>query len=178
VAARKTGDALEPYNRLSRGVSVLLEAWNAAGPRAQSLAAALNTDPSAADSLRALADRAATDDAGAEWLRDRLEHFLREDDRPLRAMAAFATRDEEVLAELSSASQSDAERLLRNQVPATSALAASARARGAFAAASFGAGFGGAVWALVQAEDAERFSQEWHPDAFVMHAGLPLADLS
>ena len=178
VAARKTGDALEPYNRLSRGVSKLLEAWNAEGPRAQSLAAALKSDSAAVDRLRALIERAATPDAPAEWLRDRLEHFVREDDRPLRAMAAFAAGDEQVLGELSSASQSDAERLLGNQVPATSALAASARTHGAFAAASFGAGFGGAVWALAHAEEAERFAQQWHPDAFVMHAGLPLTDLS
>lgn len=178
VVARKTGEALEPYNRLSRGVSRLLEAWNADGPRAHSLADALNSDPTAADSLRALADRAATEDAPAEWLRNRLEHFLREDDRPLRAMRAFGARDEQTLGELSSASQSDAERLLRNQVPATSALARSARAHGAFAASNFGAGFGGAVWALVHDGDAERFADRWHADAFIMHAGVPLTDLS
>jgi galactokinase len=178
VPARKTGDALEPYNRLSRGVSRLLETWNTEGPRALSLAAALKSDRSAIDRLRALADRAATPDMPAEWLRERLEHFLREDGRPLPAMAAFAARDHKTIGELASESQSDAERLLRNQVLATSALATSARTHGAFAAASFGAGFGGAVWALMHAGDAEGFAQKWHPDAFVVHAGLPLTDLS
>jgi galactokinase len=159
-------------------VSRLLDAWNAEAPRAHSLAAALTTDPAAVDRLRALADRAATPDAPAEWLRDRLEHFLREDKRPLQAMAAFAASDEPALGELSAASQSDAERLLGNQVPATSALAVSARTLGAFAAASFGAGFGGAIWALVHASEADGFAEKWHPDAFVMHAGVPLTDLS
>ena len=178
VAARKTGEAREPYNRLSAGVARLLEAWNAEGPRAVSLAAAVKTGPAAADRLRELADRAATTDMPAAWLRDRLEHFLREDERPLRAMAAFAGKDERTIGDLATASQRDAEHLLGNQVPATSALAASARTLGAFAACSFGAGFGGAVWSLVHAADAERFAAAWHRDAFVMHAGLPLSDLS
>jgi galactokinase len=178
VAARKTGEALEPYNRLSRGVSILLEAWNADGPRRLSLAAALKTGPGAAQRLRELADRAATPETPAPWLRDRLEHFLREDERPLQAMAAFAASDERTLGDLSSASQREAEGLLGNQVPATAALAASARTHGAFAASSFGAGFGGAVWALAHVDDAERFAQKWHQDAFVIHAGLPLTDLS
>lgn len=178
VAARKTGEAREPYNRLSAGISRLLEAWNADGPRAISLAAALKAGPEAAARLRALAERAATPGMSAQWLRDRLEHFLHEDERPLQAMAAFAAKDERAIGELASASQADAERLLGNQVPATSALAGSARMLGAFAASSFGAGFGGAVWALVPSDEADHFAGKWHRDAFVMHGGLPLTDLS
>jgi len=178
AAARKTGEAREPYNRLSAGVVRLLDTWNADGPRALSLAAALKSGPGSVDRLRTLAERAATPEAAAAWLRDRLDHFIREDERAPIALAAFGRKDAHVLGELSAASQADAETLLKNQVPATSALAASARKLGAFAACSFGAGFGGAVWALVQSVEAADFAQRWHRDAFVMHTGLPLTDLS
>jgi galactokinase len=54
-----------------------------------------------------------------------------------------------------------AEHALRNQVPETSFLARSARERGAVAASAFGAGFGGAVWAMVRTADAEAFVDDW-----------------
>ena len=114
----------------------------------------------------------------AAWLRDRLDHFIREDARIIDALTAFTNRDASTLGRLSADSQRDAEILLNNQVPATSQLAASARKLGAFAACNFGAGFGGAVWALVQASDAQRFAADWHPDAFIMTAALPLTELS
>lgn len=41
------------------------------------------------------------------------------------------------------------------------ALAALAREVGAFGASSFGAGFGGSVWAAVPTADAPRFGEEW-----------------
>ena len=178
VAARKTGEAREPYNRLSAGAALLLDAWNHDGGRAVSLAEALRTGDRAVDRLKTLADGAGTADAPAPWLRDRLEHFVREDARILPALTAFAERDAGTLGELSKGSQSDAESLLGNQVPATSSLAATARERGAFAACSFGAGFGGAVWALIDAAEAEAFAPRWHPQAFVMTPGLPLSELS
>jgi galactokinase len=54
-----------------------------------------------------------------------------------------------------------AEYALRNQVAETSFLARAARERGAAAASAFGAGFGGAVWAMVATADAEAFVDEW-----------------
>ena len=178
VAARKTGAAREPYNRLSRGTSLLLDAWNAEGPRMISLAAALNSSPTATDRVRMLTDRTASPEMPASWLRDRLQHFLREDARTLEALSAFERADARTLGELAGDSQRDAELLLGNQVPATSALAASARTLGAFAASSFGAGFGGSVWALVEADEAEPFARKWHTRAFVAGTAPPLTDLS
>jgi galactokinase len=178
VAARKTGEALEPYNRLSAAMGLLLDAWNAEGPRVLSVAAALKVDSGAGERLRKLSDRAATAEAPAPWLRERLEHFVREDTRALLALDAFNGADADALGRLSAESQADAEQLLKNQVPATAALAASARTLGAFAASSFGAGFGGAVWALVDADEADAFARKWHEAAFVMTAGPPLTDLS
>ena len=69
--------------------------------------------------------------------------------------------DTTALGGLAQESQDDAERLLRNQTPETSALVAIARRLGAFAASSFGAGFGGSVWALVGKEDAGSFPPRW-----------------
>jgi galactokinase len=62
---------------------------------------------------------------------------------------------------LAQATQEDAERLLQNQIPETSALAALALECGAFAASSFGAGFGGSVWALASASEAEEVLRVW-----------------
>ena len=51
------------------------------------------------------------------------------------------------------------------------ALARAAREHGALAASSFGAGFGGSVWALVERAAAEDFATRWHQDAFVADPG-------
>lgn len=178
VIARKTGEAKEPYNRLAAGIARLLEAWNREFPRAVSLAAALRSGPTAAEQLRHLAPRAATGDAPADWLRDRLEHFIREDGRIADAVSAFSSADAAGLGTLAADSQRDAEILLGNQVPETIELAASARRNGAIAACSFGAGFGGAVWALAPAADADSFARRWHPHAFVMMPSLPVTELT
>ena len=58
-------------------------------------------------------------------------------------------------------SQVLAERLLGNQVPETIALARLAREHGALAASAFGAGFGGSVWALVDAQARAGFLDRW-----------------
>ena len=177
VAARKTGGAREPYNHLAAGVQLLLDQWNRVSPRAISLAAALKSDATAAERLRTLAAQAETAEAPAAWLRDRLDHFIREDARVVDALAAFANADPARLGALSADSQRDAEILLRNQVPATSKLAAEARKQGAFAACSFGAGFGGAVWALVPTAEADAFAPRWHADAFVMTPAQPVTEV-
>ena len=70
-------------------------------------------------------------------------------------------------------SQQDAERLIDNQIPATSDLVATALDRGAFAASSFGAGFGGSVWALVDRASARTFANDWDSAAFLANPGPP-----
>jgi galactokinase len=94
-------------------------------------------------------------------LERRLTHFVNEDARTAAAVEAFRGTRRDRIGTLSSDSQSDAERLLQNQVPETTRLAAMARTLGAFGASSFGAGFGGSVWALVQKNDAPEFSAKW-----------------
>lgn len=101
----------------------------------------------------------------------RLEQFEKENGRVIAAADAFARADIDAIADLAAASQRDADRLLGNQVPETRDLVALALARGAGAASSFGAGWGGSVWALVRQADAQGFAAEWteayrrrHPD--------------
>jgi galactokinase len=45
-------------------------------------------------------------------------------------------------------------------------LARSAREEGALAASAFGAGFGGSVWAMCRASDADAFSRRWEARYF------------
>ena len=97
----------------------------------------------------------------APELRARLSHFVRENARPVRAAVAFRDADEAALGQLAADSQREAHELLGNQIPETIMLAELARHAGAFASSSFGAGFGGSVWAAVRAVDAQRFGQEW-----------------
>jgi len=162
VAADKTGTAKERFNRLARAARALVEIWNRRhGTSYSAVARALEESDEAADELFALiaADRDVS--ADAVLLRSRLQHFLREDRRVGDALHAFTERDSQALADLSAASQADAETLLGNQVDETVALASLAPERGAFAATAFGAGFGGSVWALVDAQQAAEFSATW-----------------
>jgi galactokinase len=149
VAAEKTGNALDSYNRLATGASILLELWNRAEAPAGSLAAALTSDDTAADRLRAIVRGASIDGWPREALEARLEHFIREDARVLEAVAAFRDGNASDVGKLAAASQRDAEHTLRNQMDRTVALTRLAVECGAFAARSFGAGFGGSVWAMV-----------------------------
>ena len=184
VMSSKTGSSLEPYNRLARGAQLLLELWSGAEAPAPSLGAALASAPGAADRLRVLVRRSSIVSGlpglagwSAEALERRLDHFIREDARIPEAFVAFRDADAARLTSLSDESQGDAESLLGNQVPESIALARRARQLGAFAARSFGAGFGGSVWALVQRAEAEAFAQSWHPGAFVAPPSPSLTQL-
>jgi galactokinase len=175
IQSAKTGNAQGAYNNLARGAEVLLELWNASQPPAVSLGAALGSG--SVETLRDLVRGSSIAQWPADVLEKRLEHFIREDSRVPDAVDAFGAADIPRLSALADASQSEAESLLGNQVPETIALARSARELGAFAACSFGAGFGGSVWALVD-RDAAAFARRWHAGAFVAKPGPPLTELS
>jgi galactokinase len=80
------------------------------------------------------------------------------------AADAIRDRDWAKLGALVDRSQVLAESVLRNQVPETIHLTRSGRELGAVAASAFGAGFGGAVWAMVPGSDANRFVAAWRAD--------------
>jgi len=177
VKSEKTGAARDSYNRLARGVAVLLELWNGAESPCTSLGAALESGPPAVERLRDLVRRSAIPEWPPGALEKRLDHFVREDSRVLEAMAAFRESDATRLSSAAAQSQADAEALLENQVPDTMALARAAREHGALAACSFGAGFGGSVWAVVERRAADDFAAAWYPRAFVADPGPPLTEL-
>ncbi len=176
VASRKTGAEMHKYNRLSAGTHALLQLWNGSRPAAQSLGA-ITTLPADTSRLRELIARSRIGDWDAGALERRLDHFLREDARVEAAVDAVRRADAPRVGQLAADSQADAETLLGNQIPETSLLARSARELGAFAACSFGAGFGGSVWALIGRASADDFAQRWHRGAFVAMPGPPLVQL-
>ncbi len=77
------------------------------------------------------------------------------------ALTAFEAADGAALGRLAVESQQRAETALRNQVPETMFLARSAMACGAHAASAFGAGFGGAVWAVCDTSAVPELTRRW-----------------
>ena len=161
VTAEKTGAARDAYNRLAQAAAVLLELWNANTAPAASLAGALASSDGAESRLKDLVDRSDVPTWPRDALQRRLRHFGEETRIVLDAVRAFEHADAAALGELSDRSQANADRLLENQVPETRTLVRAARGCGAYAARSFGAGFGGSVWALVPADAASHFEGEW-----------------
>ena len=185
VAAQKAGVAREAYNRLADGTQILLRLWNEQPEqRADSLRAALvRADQGAiekrhVDRLRQLIARSRVPGWSSDALLKRFDHFIREDSRTMEAVDAFKRGDGNRIGQFAADSQADAEMLLGNQITETIALADRARKVGAFAARSFGAGFGGSVWALVDSDRAEEFARQWTSDAFVAIPGPPLVELT
>jgi galactokinase len=161
IAASKSGAVREVYNRLSGAIAELQRLWSTYEGPCASLAAALSADATAGDRLRALIHRHPVQGWTSDALERRLAHFEIETALVGDAVTAIERTDTLALGQIADASQLRAERLLGNQTPETAALARAARETGAFAASSFGAGFGGAVWALVEAGSAEEFAQYW-----------------
>jgi galactokinase len=164
VHADKAGSVRDDYNRASLGTRALLACWNAAAETpAPSLAAALAQDGALPRLQELIASRTPAGYA-PDALMQRLSHFVAEDARVPDAARAFAMTDTRALGLLSRDSQREADEWLGNQVPETRALAAAAFDTGAWAASSFGAGFGGSVWALVPTRDAQAFAKTWLAD--------------
>jgi galactokinase len=165
VPAEKAGAAQALYNRASQSARALLDMWNAAHPPQASLFRALESGCDAALELGRLIGRESVGPSRTEWgveaLERRLAHFLGEDGRVPEAVRAFREENEHRLGVLAEGSQADAETLLGNQIPETSALAHLARDAGAWAACAFGAGFGGSVWALTNRDRASELGNQW-----------------
>ena len=162
VTATKTGNARARYNRVADSTRALVRAWNAASGREDAtLADALASAPDAGDRLQRLAEQGAEEFDG-EYLGPRFAQF-REEVEVIVPGVGDSLRDGDLaaLGTLVDRSMAMAEYALRNQVPETSFLARAARERGAVAASAFGAGFGGAVWAMVPADDADAFVDAW-----------------
>ena len=162
VQADKAGSVMHLYNRAANGAQALLAIWNRRAARpAPSLADALTSSPDAIDQLTAWLEPSPDGAFSTADLDKRLRHFARETARGPLAQAAFRAADRAALGLLSAESQREADTLLGNQIPETILMAKLAGDLGAFAASSFGAGFGGSVWAAVPVADATAFGEEW-----------------
>ena len=144
VHATKTGNAKAAYNRLADAMRL------EAGSR----------KPEAGRSK--MEDGRSTTEAPPANVIERRAQF-REETEVIVPGVGDAIRDREwnALGSLVDRSQALAESVLRNQVPETIHLARTAREYGALAASAFGAGFGGAVWAMIPRDDSDRFMAAW-----------------
>ncbi len=156
LLAEKTGSALVSYNQASSRTSEIVTAWNAATGRSDvTIGDALKSDEDATEGLRSVVSH-------SPELVSRLRAFLTESEEIIPAATqALETGDLATFGQLSDLSQRNADQQLGNQVPETNRLQELARELGADGSTSFGAGFGGSVWALTRTADAEAFSSEW-----------------
>ncbi|HJZ69252.1 MAG TPA: galactokinase family protein [Blastocatellia bacterium] len=163
VTAEKTGAALEKYNRVSLRAAEVLALWRSVTAQADAtLWAAASSSPDASSRIRELLLKSRSSSFSPKELIDRFDQLILECGEIIPGAAdALAAGNIQILGDLVDQSQRAAERLLGNQVPETVALARLARELGAAAASAFGAGFGGSVWALVEAERADSLMSEW-----------------
>jgi galactokinase len=161
VVANKLGGARARYNRASLAAGRILGIWQStSGTDDLTLAAVATRSQDSLDRLRTALRHESS--AESTWLLDRFEQFRLESEILIpQASDALARHDLTGFGELVDESQTAAEQLLGNQVPATIWLAQRARSLGAYAASAFGAGFGGSVWALVDRHEAGQFANRW-----------------
>jgi galactokinase len=160
VQAKKSGAALAPYNRLSTLADEAAAAWREISGRAA---------PTLGDALAAVGGSRLESDLAAARpgvegaaIRRRARHFVVESVEVLpAAVEAVAAADAAALGRAAARSQEAAERWLGNQVAETIGLVRLAREQGAVAASAFGAGFGGATWAVVSGAAAAGFLERW-----------------
>lgn len=165
VRANKIGSARDRYNRTAGALRALLDAWNRAeGTNLRSVAAALESGHGAREGFARLAT-AGVGGFEPRYLLGRFQQFLDETEVVVPTAAnALAQGDLRAFAAAVARSQSGAETGLQNQVPETIALARIALIHNAVAASAFGAGFGGAVWAMVPERFADSFLADWRQD--------------
>jgi galactokinase len=161
VVADKAGTARDRFNEASRAAAALVALWNTHARRPARTLVDIVAQVGAVAELEALIRRGGPVGFAPAALIRRLAHFVAEDGRILDALAAFGDTDAPALQALARASQADAETLLQNQTEETSALARLAREYGAIGACSFGAGFGGSVWAVAPLPEIDEFAERW-----------------
>ena len=94
-------------------------------------------------------------------LKTRFLHFEKEQYLVHQTVLAFERQSWSDVGNLLQSSQQAASSLLGNQVPETDYLAQIALQQDALASSAFGAGFGGAVWALLPKLKADTFLEKW-----------------
>lgn len=168
VKAAKTGDAKEKYNRVSLMVSEIVNAWRG---EEETLAEIITRN--GIDAVeRLIADNEFK--FPKPMLVDRVRQFYAENYALMDQVSEFVAAGHiDRIGGLIDISQRNAERYLGNQTGETIFLQRSARELGAVAASAFGAGFGGSVYALVEASSANTFRESWRRrfiDKFPQHS--------
>jgi galactokinase len=164
VAAEKTGEAKEKYNRASLLASAVIQLWQQkTGLDDPHIAGALTNNENAADKMRTILRQSRHTSFTPAELLNRFEHFYAESTEIIPAAGdALLANNTELFGKHVDRSQAIAEKLLGNQVEETVFLAQAARKLGATAASNFGAGFGGSTWALIPDDSkTELFLQKW-----------------
>ena len=161
VVAEKTGAALELYNRASHLAGATAAALGkGVGESLDYIAAAVRRQRP--ETLRGFL-RGEKGEFSSKDLLDRFDQFLIESEELIpHAAKAMSENNLTSFAKDVNRSQETGARLLKNQVEQTEWLARSAVELGAMGASSFGAGFGGSVWALVNGNTVSRFVDNWH----------------
>lgn len=171
VKASKTRGAREQYNDAARRAQHVVSAWNEWKQQKAIALAEVVRHPefeltSFCKHLRGVPDGVS--------LANRLTQFHAEVTQLIPdVVTALKKNDQILLAQAVKQSQDMAEKMLGNQIEETAYLAQAAASSGAIAASAFGAGFGGAVWALVKAERHRQFIDDWrkgYERAFPQHA--------
>jgi galactokinase len=164
VRAEKTKEALERYNLAARrareAAAACGRAWHADLPNLGAVA----DHAEARHGRRAwlAVERALAGTPRELRLAGRVRQFMLEDRRYLpEAERALCRRDLHRFGRMISLSHAASRRLLLNIVPQVDFLQRSAIGLGALGASGFGAGFGGAVLAVVPAYHADEFVQRW-----------------
>ena len=163
VSAHKTGSAGAAYNRVSKRAATCVQLWQDFTHRpGECMEAIFRSGPESIQAARQALRQSKSKEFSAQSLLSRLEQYDRESHQLIpAAMAAMQCGNWMELGNIVDESQRLAETCLHNQVPQTQRLAATARGLDAVAASAFGAGFGGAVWALVEKARVGTFLRQW-----------------
>ena len=166
VAAKKTGGALQDYNRLSDLVVRLEEALNTwQKSHGKTLGELVRGDSSRFEDCNRALQKLFVDEDARRDLSLRLRQFWVETEEIIPAAGnALAGSDLTEFGSCVVRSMRLATEILGNQIDETIWLASQARDFGAVAASAFGAGFGGAVWAMVPEPQVQKFLEEWSAD--------------
>jgi galactokinase len=163
IAAEKTGDTLQLYNRASQLAQTVVELWRSAtGHDVDRLATIIESAPCNVERMHEILRTSRHGEFSTQELIGRFDHFVAENDTIIpSAVDCLENGDLAGFGSSVDRSQHLGASLLGNQVEETVFLAQQARQLGAVAASAFGAGFGGSVWSLVHSNDADNYLEAW-----------------
>ena len=163
LAAEKTGAARHLYNQTAERARLALNILNRHLPvSAATLEQAWKKLAFDIHEVLGIIERESPDSSTAQTLGERVLQFHTESHVIIpSALRSLESRQMGKWASLASQSHDLADKLLHNQTPQTNFLAADALRLGALASSAFGAGFGGSVWALVNANAVPQFITAW-----------------